>query len=132
MGLNAGNTGFFGQNVCVRSWEPRNPFGSRTGFCCASATAGVDTAAAATAPPSVVRKPRREISSRTDWMTLGAHMTNSSPKDTLGHFHVDADIWPVDELRDRDVADDAHELIGLMFRETARRSQKVDHILNRC
>src|SRR3989442_8662758 len=57
-------------------------------------------------------------------------LTKGSLENALRHLHVDADDRSVDELRDGDVARDAHELIRLMLRQLLGRGQEIHHLLN--
>src|SRR5262245_30822816 len=68
--------------------------------------------AALTPPPAPIRTP------------------HPSSKNAFRDLDVHPDVRFVDELRDRDVAGDADELIRLVPRQALRYRQKIDHLLN--
>jgi len=59
------------------------------------------------------------------------HSASSFLEDRLRQAHMDAMVRLVDQLRDRNIAGDAYELIGLMLREMFVDDKKIDHLLNR-
>src|SRR5882762_816262 len=52
-------------------------------------------------------------------------------ENALRQPHVDAEVRFVDELRDRNVAGNADDLIRLVLRQLLRGGEEVDHLLNR-
>src|SRR5262249_61145835 len=60
----------------------------------------------------------------------GRHRGRPLLEDALRQTDVDAVIRPIDELRDRDVAGHADQLIRLVLRHVLRRGDEVDHLLN--
>ena len=52
-------------------------------------------------------------------------------ENALRYLHMDAVDRSVHELRNRNVAGKAHELIGLVLRHLSRRGDEIDHLLNR-
>ena len=43
---------------------------------------------------------------------------------------MNAEVRPIDQLRDRDVARDARQLVGLVLRQASRFDEEVDHLLD--
>ena len=66
---------------------------------------------------------------RTAIYRFSAHLLFAD-EDALRQLDVHAEIGLVHQLRDRDIARDAHQLIGLMARELLRRHQEIHHLLN--